>query len=133
MRLSDVFIVGEKYAELTQDQIPLAALKKNPLIFMENGTISRRSLDNFFQSLGIELAPSIEVGSWDLMKRLVKRGMGIGVIPREYVAAEMENGTIAELKTDLSLPVRSVGMLLPKQAPVPYALHCFIEEFRKER
>ena len=133
MRLSDVFIVGEKYMQLSQEPIALAALKKYPLILMESGTVSRRSLDNFFQSLGLDLPPSIEVGSWDLMKRLVKRGMGIGVIPREYVEKEIAEDAIAPLTTDIPLPVRSVGMLLPKHTPVPYALHCFIEEFRKER
>ena len=51
---------------------------------MENNTVARRSFDSFLSSLGIEIAPSIEVGSWELMKRLVARGMGIGVIPKEY-------------------------------------------------
>ena len=52
---------------------------------------------------------------------------------REYVEKEIAEDAIAPLTTDIPLPVRSVGMLLPKHTPVPYALHCFIEEFRKER
>ena len=129
MRLNDVFVASDKYAELMGKTVSLADLAKYPLIFMDKNTVARKSLDNFFQSLGLDLQPSIEVGSWDLMKRLVIRGMGLGVIPREYAERRLEDGTLFEVKTDSALPARSVGMLLNKTAPVSYALHCFIDGF----
>lgn len=132
MRLNDVFIAGEKYSELQGDTVSLAKLKKYPLIMMDKNTVARRSFDAFLSRVGVELSPSIEVGSWDLMKRLVEKGMGIGVIPREYAAAKLEKGSLFELETDPVLPARSVGMLLPKNQPVSFALHSFIEYFRKE-
>ena len=131
MRLNDVFVVSEKYKELAQRPIPLTELKKYPLILMEKGTIARRTLDTFLGSLGVDLQPSIEVGSWDLMKRLVHRGMGVGLIPREYAVRRLEEKTLFEVKTDPALPVRSVGMLLKKNAPVSYALHSFLENVQK--
>lgn len=130
MRLNDMFVVGEKYKELIGKTVALSELKNYPLILMDQNTVARQSLEGFLSSLGVDLQPSIEVGSWDLMKRLVLRGMGVGVIPREYAASQLENGTLFEIKTDPTLPVRSVGMLLPKNAPVSYALHSFIEDFQ---
>ena len=94
---------------------------------MDKNTVAYRSLCNFFSSLGIEIKPAIEVGSWDLMKRLVLRGMGIGVIPREYADLRLSTGELFEVKTDPALPTRSVGMLLPKNGVVSYALHSFID------
>ena len=94
---------------------------------MDKNTVSRRSLDRFFENIGVTLPASIEVGSWDLMKRLVKKGMGVGVIPKEYVLSELADGDLFEIQTDPVLPARSVGMLLPKNKPVSYALHSFIE------
>ena len=132
MRLNDVFVTSGKYKELANGVLPFAELKNYPLIMMERNTIARRALDNFMSSLGVKLQPSIEVGSWDLMKRLVSRGMGIGVIPREYAKSCIADGSLYEIKTDPVLPVRSVGMLLKKNAPVSYALHCFMENFIKE-
>ncbi len=129
-RLNDIFIVGGKLAPLANTPLPLEKLKSQPLIFMNENTVARRALNNFFKSVGTELVPSIEVGSWDLMKRLVARGMGIGVIPRQYALRELAEGDLYEVKTDPVLPVRSVGMLLPKDRPVSYALHSFIEYFR---
>ena len=132
MRLNDVFIAGEKFSELQGENISLAKLKKYPLIMMDKNTVARRAFDAFLSRVGVELTPSIEVGSWDLMKRLVEKGMGIGVIPREYATAKLEKGTLFEIKTDPVLPARSVGMLLPKNQSVSFALHSFIEYFRKE-
>lgn len=128
-RLHDIFIAGNAFQDLNGREVPLAKLKEYPLIFMNKNTVARHSLGNFMRSVGIELSPSIEVGSWDLMKRLVVRGMGIGVIPREYVEREVADGSLFEIQTDPVLPVRSVGMLLPKNQPISYALHSFIEYF----
>lgn len=128
MRLNDIFIVGEKYKELTNGgTMSLSKLKEYPLILMDKHTVARRSLDNFLGAHGVDLQASIEVGSWDLMKRLVQRGMGIGVIPREYAQGRLKNEQLFEVKTDPALPTRSVGMLLPKNAVESYALHCFIQ------
>ncbi len=129
MRLNDVFIVGEKYKALAENPVSLGTLKKYPLVLMDENTIARRSLNNFLSSVGVSFTPSIEVGSWDLMKRLVSKGMGVGVIPREYAKNRLDEKTLYEVKTDISLPVRSVGILLKKNASVSYALHCFIDLF----
>lgn len=133
MRLNDIFIVGEKYKALADGVISFSKLKEYPTVMMDKNTVARRSLDNFLSAMGVELKPSIEVGSWDLMKRLVMRGMGIGVIPKEYAKRRLADGTLFEIKTDPPLPARSVGMLLPKNKSVSYALHCFIEYFREEK
>ena len=131
MRQNDVFVAGAQFVELKDKQVSISTLQKYPLILMQHDTVARRSLDHFFASHGIELHPSVEVGSWDLMKRFVSRGMGIGVIPREYATQGLADGSMFELQTDVRLPARSVGMLLPRQAPISYALHCFIEQFQK--
>jgi DNA-binding transcriptional LysR family regulator len=133
MRLNDIFIAGEKLEELSLSVLSLEDLKKYPLITMDKNTVAYRSLNTFFSSLGIDLQPAIEVGSWDLMKRLVSKGMGIGVIPKEYAQRELQSGELFEVRTDPVLPVRSVGMLLPKNQPVSYALHSFIEYFRNKK
>ena len=129
-RLNDIFIASNTFAELSGSTISLDKLKKYPLIVMDKNTVARRTLEAFLRSVGVELSPAIEVGSWDLMKRLVARGMGVGVIPRQYALREIQSGELFEVQTDPVLPVRSIGMLLPKNQPVSYALHSFIEYFR---
>ena len=134
MRLNDIFIVGEKYKDLANGgTVSLAKLKEYPLVMMDRHTVARYSLANFLGAHGVDLQPSIEVGSWDLMKRFVLRGMGVGIIPREYAKRHLEAGELFEVKTDPVLPTRSVGMLLPKNASTSYALHSFIDYFRDKK
>ena len=132
-RLTDVFIVGEKYAELAdkhaETPISLTELKKYPLITLSKDTVATKSLHGFLSSLGIELESSIEIGGFEMMKRLVAKGMGIGVLPREYAEKELLDGSLKVLETDPQLPARSVGMVLSKHVTVPYSLRMFIELF----
>ncbi len=132
MRLNDVFIVSEKYKELTETVQPISKLKEYPFIMLDKKTVARRSFDNYLKSLGVTLTPSIEIEAWELMKRLVSRGMGIGVIPREYAQRGIDRGEFFEVKTDPALPARSVGMLLPKGRVSPYTLREFLNLFNFE-
>lgn len=130
MHLNDIFVANDKFAELKDKVIPLKKLLEYPLILLENNTVARRAVTNYFNSMGLNLSPDIEVGSWDLMKRLAAKGMGIGCIPREYARrALFERKDLFEVKTNPSLPVRSVGMALPGNAPVSFALRKFISLF----
>lgn len=130
MYLNDIFIANEKYGELREKQIPLSKLSEYPLILLDPNTVARRAVTNYFNTLGLSLKPDIEVSSWDLMKRLSAKGMGIGCIPREYAKRALyDRKEVFEVKTDPSLPVRSVGMALPKNVPVTFALRKFMELF----
>ena len=129
MRLNDIFIASGKFLEENAQPITLSDLKKYPLVMLEKKTVARQALDRYLDSLGIWLEPSIEVGSWDLMKRLVASGMGLGVIPREYAKAEIESGKLFEIATDPVLPARSIGMVLPKDQTVSFALREFLTLF----
>ncbi len=129
--LSDVFVAGEKYGYLKDQIIPLKRLQEFPLLMIEENTVARRALYNFTQNLGIELNPDIEVANWDFMLKLAIKGMGIGCIPSEYCADQLASGELFEVKTDPSLPVRGVGIALPKNVAVSYALKKFIALFTK--
>ena len=129
MQLNDVFVAGEKFSELKDKSSSFEELKNYPLIVLEKKTAARQALDRYVQTLGVTLEPSIEVGSWDLMKRLVSRGMGIGVIPREYIQDKLQTGEVFEVKTEPCLPTRSVGMILLKDQSIPFALREFLSLF----
>lgn len=127
--LSDVFVAGRKYAELKDKQINLKDLQEYPLLMIEMNTVARRALSSFTQNLGIQLSPDIEVANWDLMMKLAASGMGIGCVPREYAKDYLESGDLFEVNITPQLPVRGVGIALPKNVTVPYALKEFIALF----
>ncbi|MCD8286740.1 MAG: LysR family transcriptional regulator [Clostridia bacterium] len=128
--LSDVFVAGKKYEpELRGKKIGLRSLQEMPLLMIEENTIARRALASFTSTLGITLNPVVEAANWDLMKKLVINGMGIGCIPREYCTKQLERGDLFELDTDPAMPVRGVGLCLPKNVPLSFAMREFVSMF----
>lgn len=127
--LSDVFVAGNKYGALKGKKLGLAQLQEYPLLMIENNTVARRALANYTQTLGIRLNPDIEVENWDLMLKFASNGMGIGCVPREYAKPFLDSGELFEVQVEPALPVRGVGIALPKNVPVQYALKQFIAMF----
>lgn len=128
--LNDVFVAGKKYASLNGKVIPLNRLQEYPLLMIEENTVARRSLTTFLQTLGIGLCPDIEVANWDLMLKLAVKGMGVGCIPREYCEKELACGDLFEVVISPALPVRGVGIALPKNVSASFALKQFIALFK---
>ena len=129
--LNDVFIGGKGFERFKGRQVPLWELQIEPLLLMEPHTVARSAVDHFCTSLGIRFRPAIEVDSWGFMKKLVAEGMGIGCIPREYMQPEAGDGSIFEIEVSPTMPSRSVGVALPKNTSISYALRAFLELFRE--
>ena len=128
--LSDIFVASPRYAELKDQNVPVKRLQEFPLLMMEENTVARRAVDSYLATLGITLQPDIEVANWDLMLKLAVKGMGIGCVPREYCKKKLESGELFEVNITPSRPVRGVGLALPKNVPVPFALREFIALFK---
>lgn len=133
MLLNDVFIAGEPYKDLKGKKLSIWDLQKYPLLLMEEHTVSRTSFNHYTDNLGIKLHPMIEVDSWGFMKKLVSDGMGIGCIPREYAQSRIAQGLLFELDVEPLLPTRSVGIALPKNASMSYALRAFVNLFKHKK
>lgn len=128
--LSDIFVAGKKYESMKGVLVELSDLQEFPLLMIESNTIARKALSNYTQTLGFNLHPDIEVENWDLMLKFVIRGMGIGCVPREYALPYLESGELFEVNVTPTLPVRGVGLALPKNIPIKYAIKAFVAMFK---
>ncbi len=127
--LQDIFVAGERFADLKGKRIQLKDLQDYPLLMIEEKTVARSALSAFTDTLGISLRPDVEVANWDLMKKLAADGMGVGCIPREYCKKQFLSGELFEVETDPALPVRGVGLALQKSAPMSFAMREFVSMF----
>ena len=127
--LNDIFIAGNRFAELKDKELSVKDLQKYPLLLMEEHTVSREAINHYGISHGVRFKPAVEVNSWGFMKHLVMNGMGIGCIPREYSMNKLSNGSLFELNVKPVMPVRSVGMALPQKGNMTFALQSFINFF----
>lgn len=129
MLLDDIFVAGKAYAQLKGRELTVWDLERYPLLLLDETSVARASIEHFAESVGADLSPAIEVDSWGFMKQLVERGMGIGCLPRQYAQRRLNEGTLFELNVSPSLPSRSVGMAVLKNANLPFSLKLFMKLF----
>ncbi|MGK9172402.1 LysR family transcriptional regulator [Yokenella regensburgei] len=61
-----------------------------PLIVFESGSGVRQQIDNWFLSAGVEAKSVMELGSVEAIKRMVRAGLGVSIVPRMAVAQPLE-------------------------------------------
>lgn len=82
----------------------------HPLVSMESGTTTRLFWDNLFEEQGLDLRPSIEVSSNDLIAPTVSHNLGIGFVPSEFARNYLLNYRVFQLH--LNIPIRSAQILV---------------------
>ncbi len=128
MQLHDTFVASEKFAFLADGVVDLKRLQDYPLLMLELSTATRQAIVSFAHSHGIHLHPEIELASLELMTELAKTGLGIACIPREFVRHELEEEkSLKEIITTPTLPSRAIGLALPKNESMTFAVKEFIK------
>ncbi len=96
------------------------------LLLREAGSGSRLALELFCQQQRLTLAPKMELGSNDTIKHGVLAGLGVAVLPRLSILAELKLGLIKPLELE-GFPIRrSWCAVYPKgKHPTP-AMQAFL-------
>ncbi|MHA6482479.1 LysR family transcriptional regulator [Paenibacillus sp. strain BS8-2] len=109
--LQDCLVGGRKFAELAAGPpLALDTLNNYPLLMLESGTSTRRSLDAYTAEHGVLLQPEFELGSMDLLTQFTQSGFGLAFVIREYVQRELSSGDLVEIPLLLSPPTRHIGI-----------------------
>lgn len=128
MQLHDTFVASEKFRFLSENTVDLKRLQDYPLLMLELSTATRQAIVSFAHSQGIHLHPEIELASLELMTELAKNGIGIACIPKEFVEHELnEEKSLFEIRTTPSLPSRAIGLALPKNETITFAVKEFLK------
>lgn len=127
MQLHDGFFCGQKFFDLTNQVLPLGKLTDYPLLMLEAPTVTTKAVINFASSQGVQLVPEIELGSLELMSELAVKDMGIACVPKEFVQKQVEQGILKEIITEPTLPVRAIGIALPKSTEMNFVVKEFVK------
>ena len=103
-----------------------------PLILLERKASSRVFLEHEFLKAGVTLTPEIELSSRQLLVTLAGIGLGVAGVTLEFVRKDLESGDIRLLKTDFTIPERSVDMCTLKEVPPTAAASAFMEMVQKD-
>ena len=102
-----------------------------PLILLERKASSRVFLEQEFLKHGVTLSPEIELSSRSLLVSLAHIGLGVAGVTLEFVQKALESGDIRALKTDFTIPARSVDMCTLRDVTPTAAAAAFMEMVRQ--
>lgn len=124
-------IVAAKHPWARRSGISLEELSHEPLVMREHGSGSRRVIEMAMERQGVRLGSlqiSMELDSTEAIKSAVEAGLGIGIISRCAIAADLRLNRSFKVVTVEGLQIKRDLLLAYPAGPRPSGL---AHEFRK--
>lgn len=123
---SDVFIANRSaFPKLAEESVSLEQLLDYPILMLESHATTSEFLHKLFLDNQLDLVPSIEISSNDLLIDLAKIGLGIAFVP-DYCIQENEQDLII-LNMTKTLPTRQLVAAFDNQIPLANAAEEFLQ------
>src|SRR5207248_2308029 len=100
-----------------------------PFILFEIGSATRRVIDNFFASESIEPTVVMDTENVEIIKAMVKTGLGVGIVPYQAVAREVKAGQLFCARIEGHELVRETGWVYARANRVPRMIHELLAAF----
>lgn len=121
-------VVGTAFGEwAAQEPLSMVRLNEIPLLMLSPGSSTRSLIERWFQSQGVEAEADFELNSLDMLAEFAERGYGAAFLPRDFIASLLEGGSLLELRTEIPLPERHVGIAVRKHSSLSYATRAFLD------
>ena len=114
MEIHDTFVTTESYLQnlkIREGSNKEAALRNAVFMMLNRENITRKYVEQYLDSLSMELTEIIEVGNMDLLIEFAKIDLGIACVIREFVKEELEKKELKEVTLGKTIPKRDVGFV----------------------
>ena len=128
----EVAVCAQGASILPNDGVTLAQLAAQPLITLGAGTASHAFYAAVFAAHGVPFHPAIEAATADQIIPMAEAGLGVGIVPRDFIRPSDRVRIIALAEP---IPPRSVCLIRRKDRPLSAAaraLQAMITEAGKE-
>src|SRR5438067_8031790 len=134
-------VLREELLLVTMPTHPLARRRKVaprdlaglPFILFEMGSATRRVIDHFFASESIEPTIVMDTENVEIIKAMVKTGLGIGIVPYQAVAREVKAGQLFCSRIEGYELVRETGWVYARANRVPRMIDELLVAFQAVR
>ncbi len=123
--VEDVFVTSSRFEYLNGKEVTPDELAALPLLLLQKESSTRRNLDSYFNSIGINISPEIELESMELLVELSKIGLGVAHVLRESVSEMVSSGELFIVKLAEPLPKRKLGVAKLRNVPLSPAAKVF--------
>ena len=110
-----------------------ADLDKQDFVLFETGSITRRLVESFFTRERVEPKIIMETENVEIIKAMVRNGLGISIIPSQAAAAEVRAGQLFSTRIPGHPLMRQTGWLYPKMSRLPRSVSEVIRVFETVR
>ena len=139
--LVSVPVLEEELLLITYPTHPLAKktsiapsdLDKQHFVLFETGSITRRLVEAFFTREGIDPKIIMETENVEIIKAMVRHGLGISIIPWQAAAADVRTRQLFCSRIAGHALVRQTGWLYPKMSRLPRPVSEVIRIFETVR
>lgn len=131
--IEDIFIATRDYLQnlrirgINRHQI----LQNATLMLLDKENMTRQYIDNYFQDNHILLQDIIEVSNMDLLIEMVKIGLGVGCVIRDFVKTELQSNTLVEIPLKLPIQKREIGFAYHRDVKISKSLAHFIHFYEQ--
>jgi LysR family cyn operon transcriptional activator len=125
--IQDCFVGGANYRFLAGQELSLHDLQHYPILLLDQWTVTRKFINRFFAGHGITLIPEVELGSIDLLVEFAKIGLGLSLVVKSFITADLEQEKLFEIRLKEAIPPRKIGIATLKEVPLSAAAQKFIE------
>jgi DNA-binding transcriptional LysR family regulator len=108
-------------------QVAPQDLVRQPFVLFESGSNTRRAIDEFFTREQIDPKVVTETENVEIIKAMVRVGLGITIIPYQAVAREVRAGTLACARIAGRQLVRETGWVYLRSPRVPRAVQAMMQ------
>jgi DNA-binding transcriptional LysR family regulator len=106
-------------------------LVRQPFVLFEPGSNTRRAIDEFFVSARIEPQIVMETENVEIIKAMVRTGVGISIIPYQAAARDVSSGHLFFSRIEGRSLVRETGWVYPRMSRTPRAVQETIKAFER--
>jgi DNA-binding transcriptional LysR family regulator len=112
-------------------RITPADLEDQPFVLFEPGSATRHVIDHFFASENIEPTVVMDTENVEIIKAMVKTGLGMGIVPYQAVAREVRMHQLFCTRIEGHELVRETGWVYPRANRVPRIIHELLKAFEE--
>ena len=104
-------------------------LADQPFVLFESGSATRRGIDDFFVTQHIKPTIVMETENVEIIKAMVKIGLGIGILPYLAIAREVRAGQFFCARVEGQKLVRDTGWVYAGGSRVPRPVQELLKAF----
>ena len=118
--------------ELTKRRIiAFRDLAEYPLLLLDRGSNTRAYIDHRLSEAGLTPKIAMELGSIEVIKKLVQLDFGVSIVPLIAIHDEVDQGTLKAIRIFRKAECRTLGIIHPAKGIFSLAAQIFVKMLKK--